>query len=59
MQKYKKFKNNPIFSIYFFYITKKEREIICFSKKIYPWIIIKNEDVSKTQEKRAETPNCT
>ncbi len=36
MQKYKKFKNNPIFSIYFFYITKKEREIICFSKKIYP-----------------------
>ena len=36
MQKYKKFKNNPIFSIYFFYIPKKEREIICFSKKIYP-----------------------
>lgn len=36
MQKYKKFKNNPIFSIYFFSITKKEREIICFSKKIYP-----------------------
>ena len=32
MQKYKKFKNNPIF----FYITKKKREIICFSKKIYP-----------------------
>ncbi len=24
MQKYKKFKNNPIFSIYFFYIPKKE-----------------------------------